>query len=87
MDGSRWGDLARLAAGLVPLGRLTSALRHDRDASEALRRKAIAARIASEETVVAARSATVHALATSRRTERVLESYRRAGQVQKEAHH
>ncbi len=80
MDGSRWGDLARLAAGLVPLGRLTSALRHDRDASEALHRRAIEARIASEQTVAVARSA-------SRRTERLLESYRRAGQVQKEARH
>ncbi len=87
MDGSRWGDLARLAAGLVPLGRLTSALRHDRDASEALHRRAIEARIASEQTVADATLAAAHAIATSRRSERVLASYRRAEQVQREAHH
>ncbi len=71
----------------VPMGRIAEALHADQDAAEQRRRRAIEARVASEQTVADATLAAAHAIATSRRSERVLASYRRAEQVQREAHH
>ncbi len=83
----RLTEAVRVMLGWAPIGRMAETLHRDHAASERRRHRAIEARVASEQAVVVARSATAHAIATSRRSERVLASYRRATQVQREAHH
>lgn len=87
MVADKVAEVVRMMIGLVPIGRLTASLRRDQDASEHRRHRAIDARIASEQAVAEARSSAAHTIALSRRSERVLASYRRAEQVQREAHH